>query len=145
MQKFFISQKIPRDKVADLLCSALEGGSNYWYEINGKVEGDFQYFGEYNEPKTKYLHLYPFQDGGALYITDARADNPTLKIPVRLDFGRMYKGLQIWADDALHAQDKDRSDSAHARYWGDFIANNTDAETGDIFLQYCIFGKIIYG
>ena len=148
MQKTIsITQDIPRERVENLLCDALEGGSNYWYMIKDKIEpvGEgFAYYGSHNEKKTKYLHLYPLQEGGALMIDDSNADEPELKEPVRLDWARVKEGLRLWALDAMK-DDEDKTRGAHPRLWADFIKDNTDAETADCFLQYCIFGKVIYG
>jgi len=31
------------------------------------------------------------------------------------------------------------------RHFADFIAENDDAETADVFLQCCLFGRIVFG
>jgi hypothetical protein len=31
------------------------------------------------------------------------------------------------------------------RHFADWLAENDDAETADVFLQLCVFGKTIYG
>lgn len=132
----------------NLLCNALEGGSNYWYMIQDKKEPrewTFYGSGSFNaEEKTKYLHLYPFNRGGALMIDDERADDPELKSPVCLNFERIEWGVQKWAEDS-QKPDEDKTRTAHPRHWSDMITGNDDADTADIFLQYCIFGKVIYG
>lgn len=49
-----------------------------------------------------------------------------------LNLAAMHKGLQDMADH-------------HPRHMADFISGNDDATTGDVFLQLCLFGEVIYG
>ena len=50
----------------------------------------------------------------------------------RLDLNAIKKGLQIMAEK-------------YPRHMGDFLNENDDADTGDVFLQCCLFGEAIYG
>lgn len=150
---FNLSVPIPRERIADLLCSALEGGSNYWYMVVEKVEPKawtwetvptFATREEAEACSKHYLHYYPFNEGGALLINDENADEPELKTPVRLDWERIAYGLSQWVEDAMKP-DEDKTRTAHPFHLADFIKGNEDNETADVFLQYCIFGKVIYG
>lgn len=153
MQKTItVSQEIPLERVYNLLVSALEGGSNYWYMIQRvewpKAPYTFtdKIWSKEREKKPDYINQceVPFNEGGALLIDDSQADEPELKKPVRLDLERITLGLKAWARDA-QKPDSDETRTAHPSHWGDFIAENDDAETADVFLQYCIFEKVIYG
>jgi hypothetical protein len=31
------------------------------------------------------------------------------------------------------------------RHFGDFMGENDDATTSDVFLQLCLFGEVVYG
>lgn len=149
-----ITLPVPRERVADLLCSALEGGSNYWYMITEKINPNLWSFDKrptYDTPQEAeknindhFLHYYPFNEGGALLINDENADEPELKEPVRLDMARIYHGLQRWAADS-QKEDGDESRSSHPHHWSDFMTGNEDEETAEVFLQYCVFGEVIYG
>ena len=44
----------------------------------------------------------------------------------------MKKGLDLMAGE-------------HQRHWQDFINENDDADTADVFMQLCLFGEIVYG
>lgn len=135
MENITIKQEIKLEDIADILCGALEGGSNYWYMIVDKVEPEhWTFYGTGNKENVQYAHLYPLNTEGALLINDERADEPTLKEPVRLDYSRVGWGLQRWMWDADMAS-----------HFADFMKGNYDATTADIFLQFCIFGKVIYG
>lgn len=154
MEQFTITQKISAQRIYNLIVSAFEGGSNYWYMIQERVEvpkGTAHTFEDKLWTRERgndasYLHMceLPLNEGGALMIDDERADDPMLKAPVRFDLECIRKGLEAWALDAVKP-DEDKTRTAHPSHWGAFIAENDDAETADVFLQYCIFGKVIYG
>jgi hypothetical protein len=121
---------IKLDRVAGLLCCALEGGSNYWYcidydkstkppAINPELGGDWDGF----------RHIYwPLSGGGALFIGDIEDEDEG----AILDLGSVERGLRVMLEK-------------YPRHFGDFISENEDAETGDVFLQCSLFGKIQYG
>jgi hypothetical protein len=132
-----VDQSVSYQDLSDLLISALEGGSNYWYRIERYVEPDEFTFlaGQSLEEAKKYRHsTYPFNPGGALVISDfygadGMEDAMTTK---KLDLDAIKVGCQLMAEKSV-------------KHWANFIEGNADAETGDIFLQYCIFGTIVYG
>lgn len=137
MAQIQITQTIDLGRVADMLCNALEGGSNYWYEITDKVEPRIWSLDE--RPNTKnpdvhYLHYYPLNEGGALLITDGAADEPDLneETAVRLDLDAIKMGLQIMANK-------------YPSHFGDFKNDNDDANTADVFLQCCVWGEVVFG
>lgn len=118
-------------KIRYLLCSALEGGSNYWYYITKFVEpevGDEPWPGE----TTRFRHLdYPVRKGGALEIGVLdQQDDPGEMKPVNRE--TLVEGLKIMAKKYL-------------RHFADFVEGGGDANTGDVFLQCVCFGDVIYG
>ena len=143
-----VKQAVPIARLEALLCDALEGGSNYWYMIQDvKEPREWTNFGtgseNWNKDKTKFQYLYPFNRGGALMIDDECADEPELKEPVCLNFERVEWGVQKWSEDAQNTDEKTRT--AHPHHWNDMMSESGDATTADVFLQYCIFGRVIYG
>lgn len=113
-------------RIQDLLCNALEGGSNYWYTIKAV-----------NFPKgqtkeslgIEFTHIeLPFK-GGSLTIGDQESAAMPDKV---LDRKAIDKGLEVMANK-------------YPRHFADLLAENDDAETGDVFLQCCCFGEAIYG
>ncbi len=125
--------------IENLLTSAIEGGSNYWYEIQDWIEPkQWSYIGTHNnegaEAFVKHTALYAMNEGGALMINDARADDPMLKEPVRLDRDAIVKGLKLFS-----------SNKETMHHFADFINDNEDNITADVFLQLCVFGEVIYG
>lgn len=114
-------------QVADLLCSAFEGGSNYWITAmtirKGKHDGR-----PWGDEYTPTYIAAPFSTGGAVEIDPGEGD-PI----VTLDLAALQRGVFVMANR-----------------WPQHFANalsesNADAETGDVFLQCCLFGDIIYG
>lgn len=127
--------EICESRVRDLLVTAFEGGSNYWIEsINHKVaEGltyeDFKEGGKLEIPGDYFpgYILVPFHEGCSLEIK-AEDDDKTYC----LDAAKMKQGLELMAKN-------------EQRHWQDFINENDDAETADVFLQLCLFNEIVYG
>ena len=130
--KIKIEQSISIQRIGDLLCNALEGGSNYWYMITDKIEPKEWTFSDKSANGITFLYCYPFNTGGALLINDEKADEPILKKPFRLDIDAIQKGLEVMGQK-------------YPKHFADFLSENDDANTGDIFLQCCIFGECIYG
>lgn len=128
-----ISNRVAFSEIENLLTSAFEGGSNYWYFITGKkAPKKWSYWGEYNEAKQKFLPLYVL-NGGSLKIIDNEADDQSGgKKVYTLDMHAIENGLQVMA-------------SNFANHFADVMSGNTDAETGDVFLQCCLFEDVIYG
>lgn len=118
-------------RAADLLCCAIEGGSNYWAEIvKVKEPKEFSFLmdsdlgGENPKP---YLSDYPF-NGGSITFSDGEGDMPD----TTLDLEAIKKGLQVLATE-------------HPSHWKDFLNENEDADTGDVFLQCCLYGEVVFG
>jgi len=128
--------KIKKSRIGDLLCSAFEGGSNYWYRIEEfikpKIVKCYSASSYETDPKP-YRHIdWPLSYGGALVVSDALAvDGEDVRV-TRIDMPKLLKGLEIF-----HTK--------YPRHYNDWIEENDDAATGDVFLQCCCFGEIIYG
>lgn len=107
--------RIPRQEIAYLICNALEGGSCYWAD---RVEIDYW-------PKgAKYAH--EAIASGMTTFTVYHDDEET-EVPARIPM-------------ALKQMAKE-----YPRHWEDFINENADADTGDIFFQLLCFGEVVYG
>ena len=123
-----VKHDISLDRISNLLCSAFEGGSNYWYVINEFVEP--KAFTFRTDEDEVYRHLdYPLNEGGAVIVGDMEDEDAEAKT---LDLKAIEKGLKIMAEK-------------YPRHMSDFINDNDDAITGDVFLQCCLFGEVIYG
>ncbi len=133
MNEFIVNtnQTFTAEQIGDLLCSALEGGSNDWYFIEDVVSPTTWEFTD-GVPLNRgpyFFHLYPLNPDGALLICDRR---DALYRTMRLDRARMQQGLLLLA-------------KKYPQHLNAIIMEQADAETGDAFLQCCFFGEIIYG
>lgn len=120
-----VNHQVEDQRVQDLLCCALEGGSNYWYTTFEK---------RYPEDQAKdslglvYPHLeLPFTGGSLIFHI---ADDPDHDSKV-LDLAAVQRGLQLLADK-------------YPAHWSDFMQENEDAITGDLFLQLALFGEEVF-
>jgi hypothetical protein len=137
MKTFSVTVKstVSIERVACLLASALEGGSNYWYVITDEhaptsVEYRTAISDEDDETTdVVYTHIdYPLNPGGYLMIGDKEDDC----IEAKLDLEAVERGLQVMATD-------------FPAHFEALVNEHDDAETGDVFLQCCLFGEVVYG
>ena len=141
--KFTVETEITDKTVANLLCCAFEGGSGYWCRIMDykKPSGEFvkSYF-DFSDPDwvdPKYIS-YPLSSDGAVVCRavddceDETADEDGNYVPLVLNREAIERGLSL-----MHKN--------HPSTFADIIAENEDADTGDIFLQYCLLGEVVYG
>lgn len=121
---------VTKKQIAELLCTGFEGGISYWCPR--------QPF-KFKRPKDPVRYMdagrlwdmydLPLQKGGEVkFRADDDMDNKTLI----LNLETVSKGLQVMA-------------GKHPRHFGNFINDNYDAETGDVFIQCCVFGDTVYG
>ena len=127
-----IPVKISWENISNLLCNALEGGSNYWYNIE-EMHAPEDYSSVRSSENMIHSHLdYPCNPGGYLVFSSLEDDEINGQSRWVLDGASIYYGLKIMAEK-------------YPKHFGDFIADNDDAITGDVFLQCCLFGEMIYG
>ncbi len=122
-----VIQEVFIESIQDLLCSALEsGGSSYWSNIDSFIYPS----GETKDSLgIKYEHLeLPFK-GGTIVFTDL--EDPKRE-KMRLTLESISYGLQIMANK-------------FPKHFADFISEDYDMVTGDVFLQCCLFKAVIYG
>ena len=121
------------NQVRGLLCDAFEGGSNYWYRsLKPKGYPDAAGAADYAEggsmqPDGEYWHwsqLLPTSGGSVSLRADDDDDTYVL------DDAAIQRGLLLFV---------------HTKQYGDLLADNNDASTGDAFLQLCLFGSVVYG
>ena len=131
-------QQVSEEQVRDLLVTALEGGSNYWienthYELReGLQYSDFQPGG--SQTLDEYFHpleLIPFVEGCSLIIQVIDEGDGFDGIQ-QLTRDKMMEGVKVMAAD-------------YSQHFQDFLEEDGDANTGDVFLQCCLFGKVVFG
>ena len=128
-EEITITQKVSYQRISDLLCNAFEGGSNYWYDIVGYVrpKDEDLWHPDKNDPIIHRHLQYPLSKGGVIRISSIDKfgyDELTLE--------KIHLGMKIMA-------------RRYPQHFANVINENDDAETGDVFLQCCLFGEVIYG
>jgi len=145
-----IPTEVSEGRVRDLLCGAFEGGSGYWissvtkHYAEGVVAEDFKVESDIGGPYTPAgrftlegdywpsVMLIPFVQGCYLTLTvEDEVDSDPPKT-YKLDRDTMKRGLEIMAAN-------------EPKHFADFLDENDDAHTADVFLQTCLFGEAIYG
>lgn len=126
--KFNVQKEVSRKDVLNLIVTALEGGSNYWYEITEVIEPiEIEPTGD-EFMDTHRIYKAPINKGGALKI----ADNEDETYNGLLNIESIQKGLQLMAEQ-------------YPNHFNDFVKEEYDAETADVFLQLAVFGEIVFG
>ena len=136
---FPIKTTVSRQRVQDLLTTAIEGGTSYWAQLGYKLGPGYKYeeFREGGELQDaeQYAHpleIIPFHEGCYLVVieTEEDEDDPTREHLVGA--AEMQRALDLMAE-------KRPEDLAT------FLAGNEDADTGDVFLQLAALGEVRYG
>jgi len=128
---FAVEVTVENARVAGLLCTAFEGGVGYWCRIMG-----------YREPSERRAVLSPddgrivrYADypltGGAAVCRLSEEETDEGYSPLVLDRAAIQRGLALMPQVA-------------PRHWADFLDENEDAETGDVFVQLCLLGEVVY-
>lgn len=129
--KMDVTVLVSFDQISSLLCSAFEGGSNYWYLIDSYHAPGIYHFRSSVEQIYPYLD-YPLNHGGFVMIETLEKDEIEGKTTWRLDQTAIEEGLKVMSKD-------------FPKHFADILTENADAETGDVFLQCCLFGELVYG
>lgn len=117
-----VTIKFDIERIKDLLCAAFEGGTGYWCSIrgykypNGKTKDDYE-----------FRHCEVVPDGGTMILVETEENREWELTQERLMFGLKVMSTQ------------------YPEHFNDFLRENEDATTGDVFVQCCLFGTIIYG
>lgn len=126
------SVNITGQRIADLVCCAIEGGSNYWC-------------------KGIYL-VTPNQDtlSDSIWYCSPELWDGDFTISILEDTEQEDdNGDLIYKDHIVNQESFQKAfDLMAEKYpWhlANFMNENEDAETGDVFLQLATFGDIVYG
>jgi hypothetical protein len=113
--------------VYNLIVSAIEGGSNYWYMIENTDEIKAATKDMKGEPLVDRM-LMAINRGLMVIISDQENENKMHYIKSE-DFAKAEK-LMI---------------EKHRRHLGDVLSEQDDATTGDVYFQLLVLGECIYG
>tara|TARA_R110001599_G_scaffold87155_1_gene232918 strand:+ start:210 stop:629 length:420 start_codon:yes stop_codon:yes gene_type:complete len=124
---------IDYDGFESLIVTALEGGINYWANIE---DGSYKKINDWSEANKKGHEPFSVRfaqyiwSGGTVVISDSEGeefDDPIGEISLE----SIKKGWQLFSQQRHH--------------FSDFLDNNTDAITADVWFQCCSLGDVVYG
>ena len=122
-----ISLEIPQNRILDLLITGFDQGILYWgkwFDNIIPIKTD-----KALEARAGSGYAYPLIPGGAIIIQEwGYPEQKTYK----LNLPAIKKGLNIMSEK-------------YPIHFADFIGQNEDAITADVFIQCCIFGEVKYG
>ena len=121
------------DDIANLLCCAFEGGSHYWVE---EVILDFKYD---DSDKDSYGDWADFP---VYWITHP---DWKLNITVFYEDGSENETFTITLENLKKAVKKMAKSKNLSHHFENFKNDDYDSITGDVFLQFAVFGECIYG
>lgn len=137
-----VDHEIKPSRVADLLVTAIEGGSGYWCAIDkarsskpAELTLPWGIDKHTGEPEYHPWYIsWPFSKDGnlALVIDDGESDPEEDPEVYYINRESLVKGLMIMAQK-------------YPAQFHDFLDENEDAWTADTFLQCCALGEVIYG
>jgi hypothetical protein len=134
--KITVEQEISEEAIDNVLCCALDpgyGGAYYWCTAKRHPSNP--------NKDAQYLHEVLFggdqNQPGTIIITIAGDnDDP--------DNGKTYN-IDRWSVESALQKMADDKDGPGRRVLANIIADNTDADDGDLLIQFCLFGKSVYG
>ena len=129
--KIQVVTEISFQRIADLICCGMEGGIGYWSRIVGYDKPSERAFAHSEEV---YRHIeYPLNPGGAVKLEiDDPIDNKSTQTIYKLDLKAIKRGLDVMNEK-------------YPRHMANFLQENEDADTGDVFIQCCLFGEVVFG
>jgi hypothetical protein len=127
--KLKIEKTFTNDHIAELLCTAFEGGiTDTWCRVvkktKPKVEAEFKTDMLWNEYE---LYSFPLGLAGSIKLLDTYENKKYV-----LNRAAIQRRIEAMA-------------KKHPYQFGLFVEDEGDAITADVFLQCCLFGEEIYG
>lgn len=120
-------RKLTDQEREDLLVTALEGGSTYWYLLDdiSKIQDKFQR----GTTSTAEAIFKALKEGWSINIKDIENEEDVLGI--------------LSMDSILEGEKKMRNEEPD--HYQDILDEGWDADTADAWFQYVVMGEIIFG
>ncbi len=121
--------KITKELISDLLATALEGGSNYWYLL-GDI--DSTHFVKGDTLADNLARSFMADEEYELEVYDIESDEDEPELLGTIVMHNILKAFDVMAEDYPHAYARIKT--------GDY-----DAEDGDIWFQIATMGEVVFG
>ena len=120
--------------IIDLICTGAEGGmcSSWLRDMTGSYPLDADLSEIPKDMRDYPAYHAPFVEGGAIICVVEGVEKDQKDVEVRVDLAAVEKAMQLMATE-------------DPKHFGDFTNDNSDAITGDVFLQLAVYGKVIFG
>lgn len=133
---FQVLENVDPNDIVNLLCTAFDGPCvTYWANSADVIlpEGfDVHKIPWLKDPdewaKVRKCYIAPLVEGGAVILHDNEEEGKTY----RLDLPAIVRGIEIMS-------------TRFKQHWADFRNENDDAITGDVFVQCCVMGDVVFG
>lgn len=120
-------QLLTTEERKDLFTTALEGGSNYWYELN---ENEFYDKLDHKKDLAYSEKLWEFiMKGNSVNVYDLEDEGELLGI---FDRKAITKAEKVMF-------------KKHRYHFGDILTENWDASTADVWFQLAVMGEVRFG
>jgi hypothetical protein len=135
---------LSRSRIADVLCSGMEGGIGYWAAIvryDAPPEGvelcTFWRDSSLGDEVFRHIHYPMCEAGGGVVLEHdpVRKDdqmNEDDMAESTLNWPKLEKAVQLMAEK-------------YPGHFKNILDDNDDAETGDVLVQLALFGELVFG
>lgn len=137
-----INHEIRPRRIADMMITAIEGNhmTRSWCEgIYLSSHGGGENYVHSTEPNTVwYDDAKLYEDGSGLVLTVVEhndSDDPEDWKKHEVTLADLENGFKLMADPA----------NKYAHHWTDFLNENEDIITADVWLQFAVLKEVVYG
>lgn len=126
-----ISSEVSNYFILGAITAGVEGGINYWARIKSGYRAVAACWPVEDSPGEDAIgaaFATWMDSGAAVVIIDAEDDGKEY----RLDKAAIERGLTLMAEK-------------QPRHFANLVRDSGDAETGDVLIQYCVLGDLVYG
>jgi hypothetical protein len=131
MNTFTVKTTIKSETIADMVVSAFEGGITYWA---GKAR-----------PVVPCEDCVTYEDGCPWYAKPSLYENDFKIRIVQHEEHTTGSGTDVFMTPESVQRGIDLMAEKYPSFFSDMVSGEGDATTGDVFVQLCVFGDIIYG
>lgn len=129
-----ITMFMDMDVVEYNIVTALYGGINYWAGLDSTKKWKYpENHKKRHEDETQDVYIARLiLEGGAVKFYDVEDESNEEANDWYLDLNKMVKGFILMMQKS-------------PSHFADLLAENGDATTSDVYIQYCLLGDIVYG
>ena len=134
---FQVSCTVSASIVSDFLARAFGGGSNYWYWLESTTKAQFvtlssDMLGELPTTEIGFVIVMAPKNSRAGDLKSKFKESDHEMLPALLDRKAVARGLQVMFE-------------MFPQHLVDMLGDNGDSNTGDVLLQFCLYGDIVFG